>query len=47
MNRIDASFKRLKNENKKALVPFVSFGTGLSVYETIELVIKKGNSTRS
>lgn len=42
MNRIDTSFKRLKDENKKALIPFVSFGAGLSVDETSELVIKMG-----
>lgn len=42
MNRIDSSFKRLKDENKKALIPFVTFGAGLSVDETAELVVKMG-----
>lgn len=44
MNRIDQSFKRLKEENKKALIPFVSFGAGLSVDETADLVIKMGDN---
>ncbi|HCW52383.1 MAG TPA: tryptophan synthase subunit alpha [Clostridium sp.] len=42
MNRIDISFKKLKDENKKALIPFVSFGAGLSVDEIAELVLKMG-----
>ena len=42
MNRIDVSFKRLKDENRKALIPFVSFGAGLSIDETVELVVKMG-----
>lgn len=42
MNRIDVSFKRLKDENKKALIPFVSFGAGLSVDETADLIVKMG-----
>ena len=38
MNRIDVRFNKLKEENKKALIPFVTFGTGMSVDETIDLI---------
>lgn len=40
MNRIDERFNKIKKENKKALIPFVTFGTGMSVKETIDLVIE-------
>lgn len=39
MNRIDVRFNELKEKNKKALIPFVTFGTGMSVQETIDLVL--------
>lgn len=42
MNRIDNSFAKLRDKNKKALIPFVTFGAGLSVNETIDLVVKMG-----
>ncbi len=38
MNRIDERFKKLKEDNKKAFIPFVTFGTGMSIKETIDLV---------
>lgn len=39
MNRIDLRFNKLKEENEKALIPFVTFGTGMTKEETINLVI--------
>ena len=39
MNRIDIEFKRLKEENKKALVPFVTFDN-LSKEELAKLVVE-------
>ncbi|MGN0143341.1 MAG: tryptophan synthase subunit alpha [Clostridium sp.] len=39
MNRIDVRFNKLKEENKKALIPFVTFGTGMTKKETIDLVV--------
>ena len=39
MNRIDIEFKRLKEENKKALVPFVTFDN-LSKEELARLVVE-------
>lgn len=38
MNRIDVRFNKLKEENKKALIPFVTFGTGMSIDETVDLI---------
>ena len=43
MNRIDLEFKRLKEENKKALVPFVTFDN-LSKEELANLVIEIGEA---
>lgn len=40
MNRIDVRFNKLKEENKKALIPFVTFGTGMSIDETIDLIVE-------
>jgi len=40
MNRIDERFNKIKKENKKALIPFVTFGTGMSIKEIIDLVIE-------
>jgi len=45
MNRIDFRFNKLKEENKKALIPFVTFGTGMTIDETVDLICdmdKKG-----
>jgi len=39
MNRIDKRFNKVKEENTKALIPFVTFGAGMSVKETIDLVV--------
>ena len=41
MNRIDIEFKRVNEENKKALVPFVTFDN-LSKEELAKLVVKIG-----
>lgn len=40
MNRIDVRFNKLKKENKKALIPFVTFGTGMSNEETAKLIVE-------
>jgi len=40
MNRIDARFNKIKEENKKALIPFVTFGAGMSIEETIKLIVE-------
>lgn len=40
MNRIDIRFNELREKNKKALISFVTFGTKMSVEETIDLVIE-------
>lgn len=40
MNRIDEKFNKLKEENLKALIPFLTFGAGMSVKETIDLVVE-------
>lgn len=39
MNRIDVRFNNLKKSNKKALIPFVTFGTGMSKEETAQLIV--------
>ena len=40
MNRIDIRFNKLKEENKKALIPFVTFGAGMSNEETAKLIVE-------
>lgn len=40
MNRIDVRFNNLKKNNKKALIPFVTFGAGISVDETVDLIVE-------
>lgn len=44
MNRIDERFNTLKEKNEKALIPFVTFGTGMSIEETKDLIIELDNN---
>lgn len=39
MNRIDLSFIKLKEENRKALIPFVTCGADFTVEETADLIV--------
>ncbi|MDR3593616.1 tryptophan synthase subunit alpha [Clostridium sp.] len=40
MNRIDVSFNKVKENNEKALIPFVTCGADFTVEETADLVIE-------
>ncbi|WP_026886532.1 tryptophan synthase subunit alpha [Clostridium beijerinckii] len=39
MNRIDVSFNKVKEENRKALIPFVTCGADFTIEETADLVV--------
>lgn len=43
MNRIDVSFKKVKDNNKKALIPFVTCGADFTIEETADLVVELDN----
>jgi tryptophan synthase alpha chain len=40
MNRIDVSFNKVKENNEKALIPFVTCGADFTVEETADLIIQ-------
>lgn len=40
MNRIDISFNKVKENNEKALIPFVTCGADFTVEETADLVVE-------
>jgi len=44
MNRIDVSFNKVKENNGKALIPFVTCGADFTVEETADLIIELENT---
>lgn len=40
MNRIDVRFNKLKEENRKAFIPFVTFGAGMNNEEIAKLIVE-------
>lgn len=40
MNRIDIRFNKLKEEDRKAFIPFVTFGAGMNNEEIVKLIVE-------